>query len=179
MSPAAVETEPTSQEAVPKQRRFGTFEVPDVATKRMEKAGIDLSQGYPEYPAELKTFKDIHNLQPGPVEFSDPGARADREKKALFGAAKEVRHLTYYCGTEIVGLQLKDLNPTQLDELALLVAERGVVFFRNQDLSPQQQRDVTGHFGPIFVCSSVYPAYAVLKDFWTFGLELHELTPFA
>lgn len=157
MSPAAVQAESPSQDETPKQRRFGTFEVPEVAQQRMKKAGIDLSQGYPEYPAELKTFKDVHNLQPGPVEFVDPGKRADPEKKALFSAAKEVRDLTYYCGTEIVGLQLKDLTTTQKDELALLVAERGVVFFRDQDLSPQQQAEVTSHFGPIFVCRS-YPS---------------------
>ncbi|KAI1146588.1 putative alpha-ketoglutarate-dependent sulfonate dioxygenase [Nemania diffusa] len=158
ISPSAIEQyEPAVTWATPVKAftecKFGNFTIPDVARQRMEKAGIDLSRGYPAYPPDLVYKQDVAALQPGPVEFSDPGLRADKEKKALFGAAKEVRHLTYHCGTEIVGLQLKDLTSQQKDELAFLVSERGVVFFRDQDLSPQQQRDVTAHFGPVFVSS--------------------------
>jgi hypothetical protein len=152
MSPSAVEpsvVEPSAKKNV--ERRFGQFTIPDVARQRMEKAGIDLSKGYPEYPRDLVYVQDVAALQPKPVDYTEVALRADKEKKALFGAAKEVRHLTFHCGTEIVGLQLKDLTDQQKDELALLIAERGVVFFRDQDLSPQAQRDVTGHFGPIFV----------------------------
>ncbi|GAW26573.1 putative alpha-ketoglutarate-dependent taurine dioxygenase [Rosellinia necatrix] len=155
MSPSAVEPATATTPAPTKngtERKFGKFTIPDVARQRMDKAGIDLSQGYPEYPADLVYKQDVAALQPEPVPYDDPGRRADKEKKALFGAAKEVRHLTFHCGTEIVGLQLKDLTEQQKDELALLVCERGVVFFRDQDLSPQQQRDVTAHFGKIFVC---------------------------
>ena len=67
----------------------------------------------------------------------DPGSRADPEKKALLSAAKEVIPLTRHIGTEIVGLQLKDLTDQQKDELGLLVAERSVVFFRDQVITPQ------------------------------------------
>lgn len=74
---------------------------------------------------------------------------ADPEKKALFEAAKDVRHLTKYIGTEIVGLQLADLNNKQRDELALLIAERVVVFFRDQDLSPQKQLELGRYYGEI------------------------------
>lgn len=147
------------------ENKFGNFTLPEVALQRMKKAGIDLSKGYPEYPPTLKTFNDVHNLQPEPIPFVDAGTRADPEKKALFGAAKEVRHLTFHCGTEILGLQLKDLTDTMKDELALLIAERGVVVFRDQDLSPQQQVEVTSHFGPIFVC--VLPLFlAISLVFW-------------
>lgn len=62
----------------------------------------------------------------------DRASFADPEKKALLAAVKEVNHLTGSVGTELVGVQLKDLSPQQKDELALLVAERGVVFFRDQ-----------------------------------------------
>lgn len=63
--------------------------------------------------------------------------------------AKEILHLTNHIGTEIVGLQLKDLTDRQKDELALLIAERSVVFFRDQDLSPQQQRSLGEYFGEV------------------------------
>ncbi|KAJ8107073.1 hypothetical protein ONZ43_g6850 [Nemania bipapillata] len=172
MSPSAIEPyEPAVTWATPvkpiTERRFGNFTIPDVARQRMEKAGIDLSRGYPEYPSDLVYKQEVAALQPGPVEFSDPGLRADKEKKALFGAAKEVRHLTFHCGTEIVGLQLKDLTTQQKDELALLVSERGVVFFRDQDLSPQQQRDVTAHFGPVFPQNAHVPGVPEVSVIWS------------
>ena len=87
---------------------------------------------------------------PATKEFEPPKDRAffaDPEKKALFSAVKQVRHLTPYIGTELVGVQLSQLNDAQKDELALLVAERGVVFFRDQDLTTEGQHEFTKHFG--------------------------------
>ncbi|KAK4500737.1 hypothetical protein PRZ48_008927 [Zasmidium cellare] len=112
--------------------------LPGPARARLEKAGIDLSQGYPYRPARPLYLQDVYAIRDYDREFIDPGSRADKSKKALFSAAKEVKHLTSHIGTELVGLQLKDLTDQQKDELALLIAERSVVFFRDQDLSPQQ-----------------------------------------
>jgi Taurine catabolism dioxygenase TauD, TfdA family len=39
------------------------------------------------------------------------------------------------------------LNNKQLDELAALVNERGVVFFRDQDLTTERQVEIFEHFG--------------------------------
>ncbi|KAI9566826.1 hypothetical protein HD554DRAFT_2322925 [Boletus coccyginus] len=83
------------------------------------------------------------------VDVTDRGHFADPEKKALFGAAKKVQHLTPAIGTEITGIDLKQLTPAQKDELALLVAERGVVFFRDQELNIHEQLDIARHFGPL------------------------------
>jgi alpha-ketoglutarate-dependent taurine dioxygenase len=44
-------------------------------------------------------------------------------------------------------VQLSQLEDKQLDELALLVSERGVVFFRNQDLTTEQQEKLFAHYG--------------------------------
>jgi len=115
--------------------------------RRYEKAGIDVSQGYPFYPNKPEFVQDVEKLQTNLRDYVDPATRADPEKKALFAAAKEVRPLSIHVGTEIVGLQLADLTDKQKDELALLVAERFVVFFRDQDLSPQQQRDLGVYLG--------------------------------
>ena len=81
----------------------------------------------------------------------DAGARADKSKSSLLNAAKEVIHLTSHIGTELVGLQLKDLDEKQRDELALLIAERSVVFFRDQELTPQEQKKLGEHFGEVEV----------------------------
>ncbi|TYJ53787.1 hypothetical protein B9479_005547 [Cryptococcus floricola] len=124
---------------------------PDNTLKRYLKAGIDLSNGYPYFPPKPDFVQDVFEadskLEKAGWVYEDPGLRADKEKKALFGAAKEVRDLTKWIGTEIVGLQLKDLTDQQKDELALLVAERNVVFFRDQDLAPQTQQALGLHFG--------------------------------
>ncbi|KAJ5449837.1 uncharacterized protein N7458_006286 [Penicillium daleae] len=89
-------------------------------------------------------------VDPPLTEITPPQDRAfsaDPEKKSLLSAARQVKHLTPYIGTEIVGVQLSQLTPQQKDDLALLVAERGVVFFRAQDLTLEQQHDFTEHYG--------------------------------
>jgi sulfonate dioxygenase len=50
-------------------------------------------------------------------------------------------------GTELRDVQLSALDTKQLDELAALVNERGVVFFRNQDLTTERQVEIFEHFG--------------------------------
>lgn len=116
---------------------------PENTLRRYQRAGIDLSGGYPYYPPKPEFVEDVKKIRDEESlrAYVDPGTRADPEKKALFGAAKEVRDLTTHIGvsaparqgntltpqTEIVGLQLKDLTDQQKDELALLVAERSVV----------------------------------------------------
>jgi hypothetical protein len=131
------------------QPKKDTLGLPPNTKARLEKAGIDLSAGYPYRPAKPLYLDDIYNIRSQDREHVDPGSRADPEKKALLSAAKEVIHLTSHIGTEIVGLQLKDLTDQQKDELGLLIAERSVVFFRDQDISPQQQKELGQWYGEI------------------------------
>lgn len=128
--------------------------LPAPARKRFDKHGIDLSRGYPKVPQreDIPTFLDeAYAIRNKEVPYIERGKNADPEKKALFGAAKEVIHLTKHVGTEIVGLQLADLTDQQKDELALLIAERVVVFFRDQDLSPQKQLALGKYWGQVEV----------------------------
>ena len=60
-------------------------------------------------------------------------------------------HLTRHIGTELHGIQLAQLTDQQKDELGLLIAERSVVFFRDQDITPQQQKTLGEYFGVIEV----------------------------
>ncbi|KAH8910347.1 alpha-ketoglutarate-dependent sulfonate dioxygenase [Coniochaeta sp. PMI_546] len=133
------------------QPRKDTLSLPAAARERLEKAGIDLSQGYPYRPARPLYLQDAYKIRNEEVPFEDAGARADKSKKNLFAAATKVTNLTTHIGTEIEGLQLKDLTPEQKDELALLIAERSVVFFRDQDLTPQQQRELGEWYGQVEV----------------------------
>lgn len=126
-----------------------TLGLPDVTANRLKKAGIDLSNGYPYRPSRPLYLDDVYKIRNVERPHHDPGARADKEKKALLSAATRVTDLTTHIGTELEGIQLKDLTDQQKDELALLVAERSVVFLRDQDLSPQQQKSLGEHFGEV------------------------------
>lgn len=145
MAPAPIE-EFITDVAEPKK---DTIALPEPARERLTKAGIDLSNGYPYRPSRPLYLQDVYKIRDNPRDHVDAGARADKSKKHLFGAATKVTDLTTHIGTEVEGLQLKDLTPEQRDELALLVAERSVVFFRNQDITPQQQKELGEWFGAI------------------------------
>ena len=149
MAPSAVPIEANTNDfVVPKMDTLG---LPDTSYARLKKAGINLDEGYPYRPDRPLYLQDVYNIRNTDRPFEDAGARADKSKSALFGAASKVTDLTAYIGTEIEGLQLKDLTNQQRDELALLIAERSVVFFRDQDLSPQQQKALGEYYGEVEV----------------------------
>jgi hypothetical protein len=131
------------------QPKKDTLPIPARARERLLKAGIDLSNGYPYRPSRPLYLQDVYKIRSTDRKHVDAGARADKSKKNLFAAASKITDLTANIGTEIEGLQLNDLTPEQRDELALLIAERSVVFFRNQDLSPQQQKELGEWYGDI------------------------------
>ena len=136
--------------------RKDSVPLPEAARERLTKAGIDLSKGYPYRPSRPLYLQDVYKIRNEEREYIDAGSRADKSKKNLFSAATKVTDLTSHIGTEIEGVQLKDLTPAQRDELALLIAERSVVFLRNQDLSPQQQKELGEWYGEVEVHVSQY-----------------------
>lgn len=83
------------------------------------------------------------------VKVVDRGLGADPEKKCLLSAASKAVALTPALGTELRGIDLRRLSDVQKDELSLLVAERGVVFFRNQDVNIHEQLDLARYWGPL------------------------------
>jgi sulfonate dioxygenase len=92
-----------------------------------------------------------------PFEFHDRGFSADKNKANLFkdqGTGVTVTRLTPRVGTEIRGLQLSQLSNAQRDDLALLIAERGVVVFRDQDFKDiglEKQKEFGKYFGRLHV----------------------------
>lgn len=69
-----------------------------------------------------------------PFQHIDPGSRAlsHEHPRAFLANATRVTNLTPQIGTEVDGVQLRHLSDEAKDQLALLVAQRGVVAFRNQ-----------------------------------------------
>ncbi|KAI1336002.1 taurine dioxygenase [Xylariaceae sp. FL0016] len=143
MAPAPID-ERITEVAAPRKDTLG---LPETTLLRLKKGGVDLSNGYPYRPSVPLYIQDVYKIRDKGWVHNDAGARADKSKSALFSAATKVTDLTTHIGTEIEGLQLKDLSDQQKDELALLIAERSVVFFRDQDISPQQQLDLGKYYG--------------------------------
>ncbi|KAL2001890.1 hypothetical protein VTN02DRAFT_1045 [Thermoascus thermophilus] len=114
---------------------------------------ISPDSGFPITLHPLFNPKIRDHVPPEPTrkEFfpeKDRALFADPEKKALFAVAKRV-DLTESIGTVLENVQLSQLTESQLDELALLVTERGVVFFRDQDLTTEQQVKLFQHYGTL------------------------------
>ena len=109
-----------------------------------------------EFPITLHPIfnpKIVAHTPPDPARTvlqvdKDRATLADPEKKALLSVARQV-DLTESVGSVLEDVQLSQLNGEQLDELALLVTERGVIFFRDQDLTTDQQVKLFEHYGQI------------------------------
>ena len=167
MTPAPID-ERIKDYAEPRKDSLG---LPEPALTRLKKGGVDLSKGYPYRPSRPLYLQDVYQIRSEEWVHNDAGARADKSKSALLSAATKVTDLTTHIGTEIEGLQLKDLNDQQKDELALLIAERSVVFFRNQDITPQQQLDLGKYYGKVEIhvspsASPRYPTYEIREITW-------------
>lgn len=91
-------------------------------------------------------------------DFRDHGLDADPNFKNLFPTAKKGQivneDLTPKFGSEVRGVQLSELTDAGKDELALFVAQRGVVVFRDQDLADKGvefNSKFGSYFGPLHV----------------------------
>ena len=60
-----------------------------------------------------------------------------------------VDKLTPIIGAEIGGVDLSSPSNRQLDEIHRALAENQVIFFRDQELTPEQHLDFGRHFGPL------------------------------
>lgn len=79
------------------------------------------------------------------AEHTDPGSRANPAKPNLLGPGVTTNDISPYIGTEINGVQISQLSDAGLDELALFVAQRKLLLFRDQDfkdLSPERQIEI-------------------------------------
>lgn len=80
------------------------------------------------------------------------GKGSDPEKKALFASVTKRIDYTPKFGTELQGIKLSQLTEQQSEELAALIAERGAVFFRDQDdLDYKEHVKLGKRWGPLHV----------------------------
>ncbi|KAJ8103076.1 hypothetical protein POJ06DRAFT_246518 [Lipomyces tetrasporus] len=120
------------------------------------------------YPKYLPTWDTNEHYEPlTSFDFVDPGSRADSAFPNLLRNDNEslkVKRLTPKFGTEVRGVQLSQLSDAGKDELALLVAQRGVVVFRDQDFADLPIEDAlkfSSHFGR----NHIHPTSGAPKGF--------------
>jgi sulfonate dioxygenase len=110
----------------------------------------------PSYPVFLPTWDRSLHYDPYVLIENPPqrGLSADPKKPHLLPSGTKVTSLTPKFGTEVRGVQLSSLSDAGKNELSLLVAERGVVVFRDQDfvdLGPKALVEYGKYFGELHV----------------------------
>jgi taurine dioxygenase len=80
----------------------------------------------------------------------------------------EVRKLTGGCGAEVLGVDLTAMGNRQWGEVQRAFSEHGVIFFRDQMLSPEQHLDFARRWAPIdvnrfFTAVAGYPEIAEVR----------------
>ncbi|KAJ5589133.1 hypothetical protein N7537_011811 [Penicillium hordei] len=104
------------------------------------------------YPHYLPTWSHEQKYPPlQPFEHRDPGLDADPKLFNLLSTHCTLEHLTPTIGTKVHGsLQIRGLSAAAKNDLALLVAQRKVVIFCNQDFADLPIPDALAwgsHFG--------------------------------
>ncbi|KAL4922246.1 hypothetical protein BDW62DRAFT_207571 [Aspergillus aurantiobrunneus] len=108
----------------------------------------------PQYPAYLPVRPEGFNptLDVPVFDTVEPGLRADPGMPESFSSKAALKNITPRVGTEIRSLQLSQLTPAGLDQVALLASQRGVLVFRDQDfadIGPERQLEIARHFGTL------------------------------
>lgn len=84
------------------------------------------------------------------IPYADKGQLGDPNFKNLLATATDVFDYNPKIGTEVHGVDLANLTDAQKNDLARLIATRGVVFFRNQkNFSIDEQRELGKYFGEL------------------------------
>ena len=86
----------------------------------------------------------------------------------------DIRPMTGTCGVEILGIDVGvTLEAGVISEIRRLLADRGVVFFRDQELTPEQHKAFGMQFGPL-VSNPVYDHVAGHPEIMPVVKEAHD-----
>lgn len=114
-----------------------------------------------EYPySHLLPIWDFETKYPPLTEFEhvDPGHKAlEHADPRAFLADAEVDDLTPRLGSEVKGVQLNKLDDEGRQQLALFVAQRGVVAFRDQDFIDEDPEWQIWNWGKFFGRPHIHP----------------------
>ncbi len=124
-----------------------------------------------KYPEYLPSWDKIR-FDPLPVfSYEDPALRVkDKSKSNLLGPGVTMQDIQPGMGSILNGVQLSQLSDAAKDELALLISERKVLAFPEQDLidaGPARQQEFMKYFGklnyqPVSGSVKGYPAFHII-----------------
>ncbi|ODV72790.1 TauD/TfdA dioxygenase family protein CYBJADRAFT_163145 [Cyberlindnera jadinii NRRL Y-1542] len=151
-----------------------------------EKTGVlrvsDKEYRVANYPEWLPTWNPHETFEPYSDDFNigyrDPALDADPDFPSLFPTGSDVKlsDLSPKLGTEVRGIQLSSLSPAAKKELALLIAQRGVLIFRDQDLK-DQGLEFNKQFGESFGPLHVHPSSGAPADYPQFHITYRRNDP--
>src|SRR6266849_2156307 len=102
----------------------------------MTREALQICTDISQYPAYLPTWNEGQKYPPlEPFTHVEHGKGADPTFKDLLPEGSKIQKLTPVIGSEVTGVQLSKLSPAGKNQLALLVAQRKVVAFRDQDFA--------------------------------------------
>lgn len=121
--------------------------------------------GY-EHADYAPSFPDVKWAPLEEVPYEDKGLLGDPEYKNLLADATDVFDYHPKIGTEVQGVNLKTLTDAQKNDLARLIAYRGVVYFRDQeDFTLEEQLDLGRYYGPLHKhATTAVPAKAGFEE---------------
>src|SRR5262245_26225547 len=102
----------------------------------------------------LSSFRREPASQPCPLPCCCSGCRLARRsiwRKVMPYEAVQVHKLTGGCGAEVPGVDLAAMSNRQWDEVQQAFVEHGVIFFRDQKLTPEQHIEFARRWAPIDV----------------------------
>lgn len=139
-------------------RQAATVVVPTKVVGGAEKHLVDYQPGrtsvtdHKDYAHNdlLPRFPDIHWEPLGEVPYEDKASLGDPEFKNLRAIATDIFDYNPKIGTEVHGVDLANLTDAQKNDVARLIAHRGVVIFRGQDnLDIESQRELGKYYGTL------------------------------
>ena len=96
------------------------------------------------------SFPDKHWPAIPSLPYTDKALLGSPSFANLLSTATSIQDYNPKIGTEIHGVDLSTLSDAAKNDLALLISQRGVVFFRNQkNLTIDKQRELGAYFGSL------------------------------
>ncbi|KAG9962792.1 TauD-domain-containing protein, partial [Aureobasidium melanogenum] len=114
--------------------------------------GRTIAETHENYPYDhlLPTFPDVKWDPLTEVPYSDKGLLGSPNFSSLLATVTSIRDYNPKIGTEVSGIDLANLTDAQKNDIARLIATRGVVFFRNQkNFDIEKQRELGAYFGTL------------------------------
>jgi sulfonate dioxygenase len=133
---------PTTKQDAPPRKQIHKY-VPGRSTVRKYDDDYEYEDLRPHFPSiTWPPYTEI--------PYVDKGQLGDPDFKNLLADATEVFDYNPKIGTEVHGIDLANLTEAQKNDLARLIAVRGVVFFRNQkNFGIDEQRELGKYFGEL------------------------------